>query len=82
MERSSPQLHPLFHKILRVAEESDVTGAKRQKADRHVDQKDPPPLILVCQPTAQGRTDDWRKQGGEAEQRHRHALLFSRKGVE
>ena len=80
MERPSPQLRPLFHKIFRVAEKG-VTSAKCHETDRHIDQKDPPPLVLVRQPAAQGRTDDWREQGCKAEQCHRHALLLARKGV-
>ena len=81
MERPPPQLRTLFHKIFRVAEKG-VTSGKRQKTDRHIDQKDPPPLVLVRQPATQGRTDDRREQGRQAEQRHRHALLFPREGVE
>ena len=81
MERPPLQLRPLFHEIFRVAEKG-VTSAKRQETDWHIDQKDPAPLILVRQPAAQGRTDDRRQQGRQAEQRHRHALLFSREGVQ
>jgi hypothetical protein len=81
MERPSPQLRPLFHKIFRVAEKG-VTSAKCQKADRHIDQKDPPPLVLVSQPATERRTDDRREQGRQAEQRHRHALLFSRESIQ
>ena len=81
MDRPSPQLPPLFHKIFRVAEKG-VTSGKRQETDRHIDEKDPPPLILVRQPATERRTDDWRQQGRQAEQRHRHALLLAREGVE
>ena len=68
-------------KILRVAKHGVAPG-KRQKTDRHVDQKDPSPVVRVRYPAAEGRTDDRRDQRRQAEQRHRHALLFPREGVQ
>src|SRR6516162_6812130 len=81
MERLLPQLRSLGDKIVRIAKQHIATG-ERQKTDRHVDQKDPPPRVGVGYPAPQGRTDDWRNQGGEAKQGHRYALLFDREGVE
>src|SRR5271154_1245763 len=81
MERWPLQLRPFFHKIFRVAEKC-ITSPECQETDRHVDEKDPPPFVLICQPATQGWTDDWRQQSRQAEQRHRHALLFWREGVQ
>jgi hypothetical protein len=81
MEWPSPELRALFHEIFRIAEQG-ITSSKGQETDRHIDQKDPPPLVLVRQPAAERRTDDRREQGRQAEQRHRHALLFAREGVQ
>jgi hypothetical protein len=57
------QLLAFFHEIVRVAE-NGVTSGERHEPERHIDQKYPAPVILVSQVTAQGRTDDWRQQGG------------------
>ena len=81
MERLLPQLHALGGEIVRVAKQG-ITPGKRQETDRHVDQEDPAPRVGVGYPAAQGRADDRRDQGSEAEQRHRHALLFRREGVQ
>ena len=80
-ERLLAQLRALRDEIVRIAKQ-DVAGSKGQEADRDVDQEDPAPGILVGDPAAEGRADDRRHQGRQAEQRHRHALLFARKGVE
>ncbi len=81
MERLLPQLHSLGDKIIRVSE-LGITPGECQETDGHVDQKDPPPVVLVRYPAAQGRTDDWRDQGCHGKQRHRDALLFRREGVQ
>src|SRR4029077_499545 len=57
-------------------------SGKGQETYRHIDQKDPSPLVLIRQPATQGRTDNRREQGRQAEQRHRDALLFSREGIQ
>ena len=81
VERLLAQLGAPGDEIIRVAKH-DVTGAERCDADRHVDQKAPAPIVSVCEPTAQGRTDDGRYQHGKAEKRHCHALPFPREGVQ
>src|SRR5262249_21770383 len=80
-ERPPPQLHTLLGEIVRIPEER-VTPSKCQKTNRDVDKEHPTPRIAVRYPTTEGRTDDWRQQGGQAEQRHRYALLLAREGVE
>src|SRR5215469_15972692 len=42
MERLLSQLRALGEEIVRIAKQG-ITPAERQEADRHVDQKDPPP---------------------------------------
>src|SRR5262249_57796547 len=80
-ERSPLQLRTLLRKIIRIPEQS-VTPSKCQKTDRDVDVEHPAPRIAVRYPTAEGRTDDRRQQGSQAEQRHRYALLLPREGVQ
>ena len=81
LKRPLPQLAALGDEIVRVAE-LGIAGGKYQGPDRHVDQEDPSPTVLVRDPSAEGRADHRRDQGGEAKERHRNALLFRGEGVQ
>src|SRR5690349_15267126 len=67
--------------ILRVAQKG-VTGSERQKADWHIDIKNPPPVVLIRYPPTECRARDGGQQGRQAEQGHCCALLFRRESVE
>ena len=54
---------------------------QRQRADGHVDEKDPTPRIVVGDPTAERRTNERREHGGDTVERKRDAACFGRKGV-
>src|SRR5262249_3354655 len=80
-ERPALQLRTLPREIVRVPE-LGITGGKCQETNGYVDKEHPAPRIAARDPTAERRTDDRRHQGGEAEQRHRYALLLGREGVQ
>ena len=54
---------------------------KRENAERHVDEKDPMPGIIVGDPAADGRTDGRRHDDGDAVDGERLRTLLRREGI-
>src|SRR6185503_12484448 len=74
------ELGALFLEVVGVLDHG-VGGDQREQTNRDVDQKDPSPVVVDAEPAPQRRTDDWRDNRGQPEQRHGRALLLGRKGV-
>src|ERR1700733_8187149 len=55
---------------------------QRNHADRHVQQENPSPRIIVSDPSAERGPDRRRYHHAHAVNRHGHALLFARKAID
>src|SRR5262249_24886860 len=75
------QLRPLLLQVLRVLND-EVGQHQGQGTDRDIDVEDPAPVVLDHEVAAQGRADDGRQQGRDAEHRLGDALLLGRKRIE
>src|SRR5208337_1493571 len=53
-----------------------------EDSDGNVDEEDPAPGVVVCDPAAQSGSDDGRSDDAHAIDGHGHALLFARKALD